>query len=37
MAVIDLHDFNRLEVALTKKCVQYKWGANYYYPCFLKK
>lgn len=33
MAVIDLNDFNRLEMALTKGCAQYGWGAHYYFPC----
>lgn len=37
MAVIDLNDFNRLEMASTKRCAQYGWGANYYFPCCPKE
>ncbi|CZG74332.1 hypothetical protein SE938_16170 [Legionella pneumophila] len=33
MAIIELDDFNRFETALTKSCVQYGWGAKYYFPC----
>lgn len=37
MAVIDLNDFNTLDIALTKGCVQYGWGAHYHFPCCPEK
>ncbi|HAZ7573791.1 hypothetical protein OQJ02_05045 [Legionella sp. PATHC032] len=33
MAIIDLEDFNQLEKSLTKRSLQYGWGAKYYFPC----
>lgn len=32
MVFIDLNDFNGLEKALTKRCLQHKWSAGYYFP-----
>ncbi|STX43938.1 Uncharacterised protein [Legionella donaldsonii] len=32
MAVIDLSDSNTVEKSFTKRCVQYMWGATYYFP-----
>ena len=30
-------DFDELESALTKRCMQYGWGAKYYFPCSPKE
>ncbi|WP_115710300.1 hypothetical protein [Legionella sainthelensi] len=36
MVIIDLDYFNKFEKALTNRCVQYRWGAQYYFPCCPK-